>query len=195
MNQENDKFRQSWFKFLDPEELKSNLQTASLFITAWELLKDSIISYPRQFFSNTFKDGVWIPSQEYKTEVLSKHKKILIASYLWLMELNVINDNDIEIIKEIVDHRNDITHELPKYLSDSEFEINISLFRKIFELISKIDTWWIINVEVAINPDYDGEEINESDVLSGRMITLYLMLEIISGNDSYLQELRKKFNK
>ena len=193
MNEKHDRISESWLKFLDPEELKSNLQTASLFLTAWELLKDAIIDYPRQFFSNTFKNGIWVPSQEYENEVLSKHNKILIASYLWFKELNIIDDNDIDSIKKIVDHRNDIVHELPKYLSDSNFEINISLFRKIFELITKIDTWWIINYEAAINPEYDRIEIDESDVISGRMISLYLMLETISGNESYLKELRKKF--
>jgi hypothetical protein len=49
-NQEDDTIK-AWEKFLDPQKLKQSLIEASIFITAYELLKEEIIDPPKFFFT------------------------------------------------------------------------------------------------------------------------------------------------
>ena len=49
-----EKIKQSWERFLNPDSLRANLVTGSLYITAFEMLKDSIIERIRDFYSTGF---------------------------------------------------------------------------------------------------------------------------------------------
>jgi len=53
----NKKNEVSWERFLNPDSLKTNLILSSLFITIFEMLKDSIISPIKDFYTDGFKDG------------------------------------------------------------------------------------------------------------------------------------------
>ncbi len=65
---------------------------------------------------------------------------------------------------------------------DSEHEINIHLFNEIRRLLEKIDRWWILEIEMPFNPDFDGIEFSEKDkqeILSGYMIIIDYLIEIV----------------
>lgn len=74
-------------KFLNPEILRSNLISISLFVTVFENFKNSVIEKPEIFYSNGIdKNGLIIEREKYNKEVLSlapKNGKLL-ASMLWL---------------------------------------------------------------------------------------------------------------
>ena len=86
----------SWERFLNPEILRTNLIVASLFITAFEMLKDSIIERIRDFFSHGFNEDGWIVSEDYKAKVLSLNRSPLYASLEWLKGMNIIDDQDLQ---------------------------------------------------------------------------------------------------
>jgi hypothetical protein len=69
-------------------------------------------------------------------------------------------------------------------------------FAEMIALVDKIERWWIVNVEIATNPDFDGKEIDEDGIVPGTMMVLQLMMEIGLGSDqqakSYLDEFRKR---
>jgi hypothetical protein len=50
MENQQDDIIKAWDKFLDPQKLKRSLIEASIFITAYELLKEEIIDRPKSFF-------------------------------------------------------------------------------------------------------------------------------------------------
>jgi len=52
-----DKTKRSWERFLNPQSLRANLVVGSLFIAAFEMLKDSIIDHIRDFFSTGFNQA------------------------------------------------------------------------------------------------------------------------------------------
>lgn len=83
--------------------------------------------------------------------------------------MNVISDDEIKEIHKIRRHRNEIAHELPRLIINSNLDVNLDYLFKIRELISKIDTWWIMEVEMTISyketPKLDG-------VKTGRMMSL-----------------------
>jgi hypothetical protein len=53
-----------WKRFLDPEVLRPNLILASIYIAAFEVLKNSIIERIRDFYVAGFDGKEWITSPE-----------------------------------------------------------------------------------------------------------------------------------
>ena len=168
---------------------------ASLFVTSFEMLKTSIQDRIKSFLClnatlNEQGELEFDESEDYKTqvskrEILGINGKKLSVSYhlfysssLWLKESDAITQDDFDEIEKIRKHRNLIAHEPLKLLVDDNFNVNIELLRKSKELLTKIEKWWIIEVEIPLNPDFDGKKIDESEVLSGSMIFLNYLMEI-----------------
>jgi hypothetical protein len=186
-----EKIKMSWAKALHPQTLKSNIINASLFITAFEMLKDSIVEKIRGFYVTGYEDGEFIISDAYQQKVMSLHKSKLYASLKWLQDSFVIDDNDIAIFEEIKRCRNALTHEMLKFASTGiEFDVP-ELFSKMTELLRKIEIWWFENLEMAIDPDAYPEGLDLNEVVPGPIWTLQMLLDIALGPD---EEARKYYD-
>ncbi|MBI2784635.1 MAG: hypothetical protein HYX64_11345 [Gammaproteobacteria bacterium] len=175
--------KSSWEKFLHPETLRGNLIAIALFISAFEMFKDRVIEKPETFFSNGFDQNGLIVDEKYKTEVLSKSKSRLYASLLWFKEMEAIDDKDIESFDIIRKYRNEVTHELTDFLSNANRNLDPTAFQRLIALLSKIEKWWLINFEMAINPEMLPDSVNVDDVIPGPIWSLQLMLDIALGNE------------
>jgi hypothetical protein len=166
-------------KFLNPDELKANLARASVYLCSYELLKSAVIGKPRWFFSPWYpRDGE--DSPDYKAEVTALcPKDPFHASCLCLRKMNAIDDADVGWIERIRRHRNDIAHELPKYLIDPQFEVNMQLLDTIHFLVGKIERWWLREVEMLADP-----AVPDADIKSGITLAIELMHMIIHGQDA-----------
>lgn len=173
----------SWEKFLHPDALKGNLISIALFISAYEMFKDNVIEKPKTFFSDGFDQNGHILGEEYKLEVLSKSKSPLYASLLWFKEMGAISDNDISIFDLVRKHRNEVTHEILEFISNSERDYDATQFQALIELLSKIEKWWLVNFELAINLEMIPEDVNVDKVIFGPMWSLQLLLDIALGNE------------
>ena len=61
-----------------------------------------------------------------------------------------------------------------------------------YQLVHKIENWWIINFEMAINPDFTDanlEDIDIDNIQSGKKLMIDMALSVLSGS----KELLKKF--
>ena len=178
---------ESWEKLLTPEIMKDKLISSAFYLTAYELLNTSIIDRIKSFYMVGWDENGEIIDERYKSKVLSKNKSVLYASIKWLSENNVVDEKDIESFERIKNTRNEIAHELPSiFLSDKNFKIT-ERFEELIALIKKIEIWWIINVEIEINPDFDGQEIDENGIVPGSILMIKMMLEVISGNEDLLK--------
>ena len=86
---------------LSRDVLKQNLAKAGLYALAYEMLKNSIIERPKGFFTLGGQK-----TAEYRTEVLSKHTNVLIASCRWLQENGAITEEEINEVLQFRDYRN-----------------------------------------------------------------------------------------
>ena len=171
----------SWTKFLNPESLRSNLIVASMLIAAFETLRNSVIEPLKGFYAIGFD----APSPEYAAKVLSRHKSPLKASLLWFREANAIDDSDIATVDSIREHRNEVAHQLPKFLSTADANVNLEMLVAICQIVCKIDRWWIRDVEMSTDPDMTPERlasVDDSDISSGNMMFLRMMIDIASGD-------------
>ncbi len=187
---------QSWAKFLNPTSLKSNLIIASLFLAAYETLRNSAIEHIRGFFTNGFNQDGRIIDPKYKTDVLTRHKSPLGASLLWFREMNVIDDSDIALVDRIREHRNELAHDLPKFIATNDADIDVDLINSICQLVTIIDRWWVREVVIPTNPDFDDQDvdaIDDSEITSGNMMFLQLMIQIATGDAGDAEKMYNQF--
>ena len=107
-----------------------------------------------------------------------------------------IDKEDLDSIQKIRRHRNTIAHELPKFLGSINYEVDRSLLKTTIEIIRKVDAWWIKEIEVPTNPDFNHmnyDEINWDEVLSGNMIMMNFLLCIYEGDDTFLNSFHNEF--
>ncbi len=183
------KHREKWEQFLNPDALRGKIISASMFLIAHEILLESIVGRIKSFFSNGFDQNGLIISESYANEVLALNKSPVYASLEWLRSHDVIDDVDLQKYERIKVVRNSLAHELSSIVTDVENFNHIKTFDEVVELIRKIEVWWIVNFEIAINSDFDGKEIDEEGIVPGPVLSLQMMLEVLSGN----QELLKKY--
>ncbi len=187
----------SWERFLDPDKARPCLIAASVYIAAFEALKDCVVNRIRDFFLTEFNGENEIVSPRYATDVLRRHKSPVCASLDWLKEHGAIDEADITTYDRVKSCRNVLAHELLAALGTHglppDYHAN---FSDMVALLRKIEVWWIMNVEIPTNPDYDGQEIDEEEVVPGSIMTLRILLDIAFGDEKtsrfYVEEFRKR---
>lgn len=181
----------TWEQFLSPEVTRERLVSASLFITAFELLKDSIVRKLRDYYSIGFDASGATVSPDYLRRVLDRNKSVLYASLAWLEESGAVTPSDLESFERIKTARNAIAHGLPELVFNGVNHGLEERFGEAVALLRKIEVWWVVNVDIATDPDYDGAEIDEDKITPGSVLMLQLMLDVASGNEQYLNHFRK----
>lgn len=167
-----------WKKLLHPQVLKDSLITASIYLSAYEMCRSSIIDKPKSFFSDLSNNEIILNREEYDKEVMSLSKSPLEASLLWFKNMAVITDKDIESFNEARKLRNKLAHDLPTFISTPGHEINSEEFHKLTSVTHKVGVWWVLNYELSIDPSYNGEEIK-----IGTILMIQMMMDIAYGNE------------
>lgn len=192
-----DKVQASWERFLHPETLRSNLIVASTFITAFEMLKDSIIERIKDFYTSGYdREKGMIVDFKYKTEVLDRNKSPLYASLSWLKENMVIDETDIQQFNKVKDCRNELAHDIANFISTGIRNDPMPLFNIMVDLLNKIEKWWIINVDIATDIDMADKDIDEDGIIPGPIMSLRLLTDIAFGAEEesgwYFKEFKKR---
>lgn len=181
-----------WERFLDPEMVRPSLFMAAMFITAFEILKDSIVSDVREFYTNGFDESGPTVGDEYQIKVLSRNRSPLYASLQWLRENGAIGDEDLAIFEKLKLTRNQLAHELFAVVTGQVESAYEAQFTDLVTLLRKIGVWWVVNVEVPTNPDFNGQEgIDEANIVPGTALVLQMFIEVATGNTELLERWRK----
>ena len=183
---------QQWKNLFDRDILKESVNIIALYITMYELLEDTIISRPKDFYTVIEYDER--AKQQYEEHVLSLYDKSacpgiaaknkeLIASLLWFKQMKAIDNEDIQVFAKLRTTRNEVTHKMLQVIADAGSTYLMQLM-ELYKLCCKVERWWILEIEVPIGgeipPDH---EIKEDEVMSGNMIILNAMIDILA-NDS-----------
>ena len=183
--------KEQWENFLNPEIFRDRLINISMYITLYEMLKDSIINRIKNFYIMPLMEFDDIAGKEkYKSEVLSKHKNHLYASIIWLIESEAIDEKDKNNIEILKDYRNYLAHEMSNIVFNGKTKDLITNFLLAYQLVNKIENWWIINFEIPMNYDFQDtnlEEIDLENIQSGKKLMIDMALSVISGNEELLK--------
>ncbi len=181
-----------WERFLDPEVVRPSLFLATMFITTFEILKNSIVDRIRDFYLIGWSEEGNTVSPEYTAKVLSRNKSAVYASLNWLLERQAIDDSDLVTFDQLKKTRNLLAHKLFDVVTGQVESPHESQFSALVELLRKIEVWWVVNLEIPINPDYADEEIDEAGVVPGAILSLQMLLQVASGNTDLLDAWRKQ---
>lgn len=191
-----DATQKSWDNFLDPTVLRKQLIAASVYLAVFELLKDVLVDRIGAFFANQYDESGWVASPEYKDEVLSRNKSALYASLDWLRNMEAISEQDIEVFGKINALRNRIAHNLFEVLASVGLPPEVEdCYIEMRHLIRKVELWWILNVEVDINPDLVDKEVAAETVASGTEIGVALLGDIAFGDGQISESVYEHFRK
>lgn len=129
---------------------------------------------------------------DYQSEVLSRNKSELYASLRWLREQNAICDEDLDTFEKLKCTRNLLAHQLFAVVTGQVESTHESQFAELVALLRKIGVWWVVNVEIPTNPDFDGQEIDEDGIVPGAVLGLQMLIEVAAGNTELLEHWRRK---
>jgi hypothetical protein len=191
----NEKTPTLWETFLNPEALRPNLIAASAYIAAFELLKISIVDRIKDFFTNGFDKNGWRIDPKYQSKVLAKNRSPVYASLEWLKEAHAIDDADVAAFERVKKLRNELAHALTGVLFRGLSADFAERLNEMVSLVDKIERWWIVNVEIPINPDLSGEEIDEAKVIPGPVMGLRLLLDVALGSEEESKKFLEEFVK
>jgi hypothetical protein len=190
-----EKNNSSWETFLNPETLRFNLIAASVYISVFEVLKNTIVDRIRDFYTNGFNQDGWIIDPKYETTILSKNRSPVYASLEWLKEMNAIDDADITTFEGVKKLRNELAHALTQRLHEGLPAEMPERIGEMFFLVDKIERWWIVNVEIPTDPDMIDREIDESAIIPGPSMGLRMLFEIALGPDEESKKWLDAFTK
>jgi hypothetical protein len=176
-----------WARFLDPEVVRPSLFMATMFVTAFEILKNSIVDRIRDFYSIGWSEQGSTVSPEYENNVLSKNKSPVYASLSWLIDQQAISKSDLDTFEQLKKTRNLLAHQLFDVVTGQAESTHQEQFTTLVDLLRKIEVWWVVNVELAVNPDYDDQEIDEANIVPGAILSLQMLLHVASGGTELLE--------
>ena len=197
---EQNKYIQQLENCFNPAILKQNLVIASLFIAVFDNFKSSIVDKVKYFYLSGIKDGKE-EFRDYDREVLSKVKskknREIKATLLWLRESEAITIEDENKFEELTNMRNKLAHEMSKMLLEGFPEIIYELYVDMINLFNKIEKWWVIEIEIPINPpDIPPEDICWDEITSLNIEFIKIMSEIaFTDSDKYMEMIKNYPNK
>ena len=168
---------------------------ASLFLIAFEMLRNSIINQIRIFFTNEYINGEPRVSDEYYSALGLKKKndRTLKPSLKWLLDNEVISQGDIKKFHKVREYRNGFAHNnFFVFIRTGVDDLYTENFLDMKTLIEKINTWWFRNVEMAINEEF--QDINPEE-LTIPPILLEIMIQIVFGDKDTAKEYLINFKK
>lgn len=178
-----------WENFLNPDRLRETLISMSIYIAAFEILKKSIVGRIRSFYVLGVGNESATEMAEYEQAVLSLARSPVAASLLWLKSNGVIENSDIETYDTLRERRNFVAHRLHELVDGGLAANSATEFLQLVVLLRKIEVWWIVNVEIPANPDFDGQEIDYAGIVPGPVLSVQILVDIALGNKNYLSAL------
>jgi hypothetical protein len=195
---------------LNPEAIRIRLLLASLYLSAYEILKATVIEgvaqilvylpepdedgllalkamVPKDIFTSLYDQNVTayrVLVEKYERELGirfdERSRRGLIPSCDWLEAEGVLLAEDIQAIRAIRNYRNEIAHELPNLLVSEGSHLDLDQLEGIIAIIRKVEPFFA-RLDAEIPIDVPDERI-----MSGGQIILSLLWDAVID---YLQQL------
>jgi hypothetical protein len=163
---------------LQPWRLRATLTFAGLFQLTHDMIRQVVLQNVKDFYLRGFDEsGLVYDKDRYMADVLDRDQKSpLRASLLWLVDMNAITMQQAERLHEITKHRNDLMHELAKYLVDPKFEPDMALFVDALDILRAIHNFWIqIEIDTGWVDEHRG--ITPADVAPLSLMLLSMCID------------------
>ena len=167
---------------LDPAAIRTELVRAGLLLVAFETLRGQLEHNLRGFFADDFRNLESLPSDEYRREVLARHKSSFLASALWYIDQGVLAADDIPALERIRLHRNEVAHELPNYLFDATRRIDVGLLEVAQRYIDTIGNHWA-RTWASCDPAFDDVDLQTANIEPAASLLMKYLLDSVHEMD------------
>ena len=191
----------------DGSEIREQFIVAGLLLTIFERFKKCVVDRVDGFFSDhiEIRDGrlKYTRGDEFKKLIKEKGvhapgqhaNKEFRAALHWFCDLGAITEDEFNNIERIYALRNDIGHELLQIIADdNKSPIKLDDVLTTFSVYLKVVRWWVKEVEVTTDPDFDQERYDTINWDEVESIDTIFLREIIRksllGNTDW-QEIEK----
>jgi hypothetical protein len=171
---------------LQPWRMRATLAFAGLYQLVHEEIRRVVLDNVRGFYVLGLDESGELP--RHREHVLDRDPKSpLRASLLWLVFMNAITTQQADRLREITEHRNDLTHELAKYLVDPKFEPDTALFMDALEILRSIHDFWIqIELDIGSMDEHPG--ITPADVTPLSLMMLSMCIDAYADGLRHAEE-------
>ena len=168
---------------LAPEAVGAALIRAGALLTGYELVKSSVIDGVRSFYTMGFDEAGLKLADDYRLNVTALDpKSALRASVAWLVVSGALTPAQADTLDRVRAHRGEVTHELARLLVDVDAEVDLTLLHELQGLMHALDLFWG-GIEIDINQDLDGRDIDPSEVHSGSRLLLDYLCDLCGLDD------------
>ena len=122
--------------------------------------------------------------------------------------MSVIDDSDEDTIHEVTKLRNTFAHEMRNIVSGLSEMPNLEQhFPQLLDLVTKIERWWFVAVEMSILSNSDGRisdihetlhsiaKIDENEVITGSMMAMRILCRVALGDHDEAWALHHTFSR
>lgn len=152
---------------LQPANLRATMAFAGLYQITSEMIRHAVIDKVRDFYRIDLEgDGATSAGdrEQYRLQVLSLDRSEFAASLLWLVSSKAITQTQADRLRAVHAHRNELTHELVKYMVDADSDPDIGLFVEALSILKDLHRFWI-DVELSTGGFFlpDGTTLDDID--------------------------------
>ncbi len=173
--------RDDFERKLLPESTTLTLVRASALISGWELIKTSVYDDVRGFFLEGFDESGFLYGDEYKTHVLSLAKHPFDASVRWLVKMDALTEAQAEVLHELRQHRNEVAHELVRYVVDPGVEVRVDMLLAGRDCLKALARFFGA-ITAETDPEFDRVDVDYDRIESGSSL-VYDHLLALAGVD------------
>lgn len=149
--------------------MRATLGFAGLYQMTHELIKTAVFDEVHEFYWRGVEDGAMVYDEQAYTEnvLVRAPKSKFRASLLWLVEGDAITLTQADRLEDIYAHRQDLSHELIKYIVDPDFEPDVELFTDALMILRAIRRFWTsIENDIGSFEDFGDVDLDEVMPLS-----------------------------
>ncbi|TMS53653.1 hypothetical protein [Mycobacterium sp. DBP42] len=176
---------------LKPNIIRGTLAFAGLYQITHEMIKHAVLDKVREFFCLDLNlDGTWSMApdeqEQYRLRVLSLAPNKFRASLLWLVNNGAITQVQADRLEVIRDHRDDLVHELVKYVIDPDENPDVDLLVDALNTLKDLHRFWI-DIELSTGGFFlpDGSDVGDVDAEEVMPLSLMILQQCL---DAYLED-------
>ena len=197
-----DDILQKFENICDKNALQTYLSYMGLFIGLYEQMIDMVEERVESFLCNEcrFENGNirYVHNEEYKNLIKNRrvdelgNKNTLKAAMLWFQSVGAITEADYNNFLRLKKLRDSYVHKMSDHIWNGLEESEALTIFELLDLYSKIDKWWINEIEIPIDGRFVDGNYDRDGVQSFPLITFKMMLGTMYGEKSeeYMKMIR-----
>lgn len=150
---------------LTPERMRATLAFAGLYQMTNEMIRHAVVDEVREFYANGIANGqITYNEPAYARDVLARGRNRFAASLAWLVNMGALTGEQADRLTAIYAHRNELTHELVRYIVDPDAEPDADLFIDALTILKAIRRFWT-SVEADLGTFADHPDVELDDIV------------------------------